>query len=124
MGRFQDAAHNMRRSLNSNMAQVKVRGVLPVQGQWRMAAPSRCHSRSRSRRDAAEEAEEEEGDGAVQVVSSFSDEILCTLQLPRSGTVLDIKRRVQTTHQGINIFRQRLIIAPAGPHIWFKKKKM
>ena len=97
-----------------------------------MAAPSRCHSRSRSRsrsrsssrsssrsrRDTkVEEEEEEEGDYVVHIISAFSDKILCTLQPPRSSTVLDVKRHVQTTPQGINIFRQRLIISPAGPQV-------
>ena len=58
----------------------------------------------------------EEGDCVVQVVSAFSDESICTLQLPSSSTVLDVKRRVQAT-QGINRFRQRLIISPAGPQV-------
>ena len=44
---------------------------------------------------------------------AFSDEILCAMQLPRAGTVLDVKRRVQAT-QGINVFRQRLVVSPAG----------
>ena len=30
----------------------------------------------------------------VQVVSAFSDESIYTLQLPSSGTVLDVKRRI------------------------------
>ena len=55
----------------------------------------------------------EEGDCKVQVVNAFSDEILCTLELPSSSTVLEVKRRVQAT-QGINIFRQRLVIPPLG----------
>jgi len=70
-------------------------------------SPSRGRSRSRSRRDL------EEGDCVVQVVGAFSDKILCALQLPRAGTVLDVKRRVQAS-QGINVFRQRLVISPAG----------
>ena len=37
----------------------------------------------------------DEGDCVVQVVSAFSDEGLCWLQLPSSGTVLYVKRRVQ-----------------------------
>ena len=60
------------------------------------------------------DADEGKGDCAVQVVSAFSDEILFALQLARLSTVLDIKRRVQAT-QDINIFRQRLVISPAGP---------
>ena len=55
----------------------------------------------------------EEGDCVVQVVSAFSDESICTLQLPSSGTVLDVKRRMQAA-QDINIFRQRLVVSPAG----------
>ena len=58
----------------------------------------------------------EEGDCAVQVVSAFSDESLCRLQLPSSSTVLDVKRCVQAA-QGIGVFRQRLIISPAGPQV-------
>ena len=57
-----------------------------------------------------------ECDCAVQVVSAFSDESLCSLKLPGSGTVLDVKRHVQAT-LGINVFRQRLIISPAGPEV-------
>ena len=79
-----------------------------------MSAPSRGRSRSRSRGDAEEGVlPVQEGDCEVQVVGAFSDEILCALQLPRAGTVLDVKRRVQAT-QGINVFRQRLVISPAG----------
>ena len=63
------------------------------------------------------EEEEEEGDCVVHIISAFSNKILCTLQLPKSSMVLDVKRRVQTTPQGINIFRQRLIISPAGPQV-------
>ena len=55
----------------------------------------------------------EEGDCKVQVVNAFSDEILCTLELPSSSTVLEVKRRVQAS-QGINVFRQRLVIPPLG----------
>ena len=92
----------------SGLARVEVPGVLPVMSaSSRGRSQTRCCSRSRSRRDA------EEGDCLVQVVGAFSDEILCTLQLPRAGTVLDVKRRVQAT-QGINVFRQRLVISPAG----------
>ena len=58
----------------------------------------------------------DEGDCVVQVVSAFSGESLCTLQLPRSSTVLQVKRRVQAAH-GIGVFRQRLIISPAGPEV-------
>ena len=53
------------------------------------------------------------GDCVVQVVSAFSDENLCVLHLPSSSTVLDIKRHMQASH-GINIFRQRLLVSPAG----------
>ena len=56
----------------------------------------------------------EESDCMVQVVSAFSDEGLCILQLPRSCTVLDVKRRLQAT-LGVNVFRQRLIVSPEGP---------
>ena len=49
-------------------------------------------------------------------MNALSDEILCILQLPRSGTVLEVKRRVQAA-QGISIFRQRLIVSPAGPEV-------
>ena len=84
-------------------------------------SPNRSRSRSCSRgrgrgcgAGRRREAEEEHSDCVVQVVSAFSDEILCTLQLPRSGTVLDVKRRVQAT-QGINVFRQRFVISPDGP---------
>ena len=52
----------------------------------------------------------------VHVVSAFSDESLCRLQLPSSSTVLDVKRCVQAA-QGIGIFRQRLIISPVGPQV-------
>ena len=52
----------------------------------------------------------------VQVVSAFSDESLCRLQLPSSSTVLDVKRCVQAA-QGIGVFRQHLIISPAGPQV-------
>ena len=52
----------------------------------------------------------------VQVVSAFSDESLCRLQLPSSSTVLDVKRCVQAA-QGIGVFRQRLIISPVGPQV-------
>ena len=57
-----------------------------------------------------------EGDCEVQVVSAFSDESLCSLNLPGSSTVLDVKRCVQAT-QGIGVFCQRLIISPAGPQV-------
>ena len=57
-----------------------------------------------------------EGDCVVQVVSAFSNESLCSLKLPGSGKVLDVKRHVQAT-LGINVFRQRLIISPAGPQV-------
>ena len=57
-----------------------------------------------------------EGDCLVQVVNAFSDECLCTLQLPRYSTVLEVKRRVHAA-QGISAFRQRLIISPAGPEV-------
>ena len=53
----------------------------------------------------------------VQVVSAFSDEGLCWLQLPSSGTVLYVKRRVQAAAQSVGIFRQRLIISPAGREV-------
>ena len=56
----------------------------------------------------------EEGDCVVQVVSAFSDEVLCILQLPRSSTILDVKRHVKAS-QRINIFCQRLIVSPGGP---------
>ena len=56
------------------------------------------------------------GDCAVQIVSAFSDENLCVLDLPSSSTVLDIKRHVQTSH-GISIFRQRLLVSPAGHQV-------
>ena len=36
----------------------------------------------------------EDGDCVVHVVSAFSDESLCRLQLPGSSTVLDVKRCV------------------------------
>ena len=49
----------------------------------------------------------------MQVVSAFSDENLCLLDLPSSSTVLDIKRHVQASH-GISIFRQRLLVSQAG----------
>ena len=86
-----------------------------------MSAPrggrSRTRSRSRNRSHSRRDAEDvEEGDCAVQVVGAFSDEILCTLQLPRAGSVLDVKRHVQAT-QGINVFRQRLVISPAGRQV-------
>ena len=56
------------------------------------------------------------GDCVVQVVSAFSDENLCVLDLPSSSTVLDIKRHVQASH-GISIFRQRLLVSPAGHQV-------
>ena len=58
----------------------------------------------------------EEGDCEVQVVNPFSDEILCTLQLPSPSTVLDVKCLVQAT-QGINIFCQRLVVSPVGHQV-------
>ena len=58
----------------------------------------------------------DKGDCVVEVANAFSDESLCTLQLPRSSTVLEVKRRVQAA-QGISIFRQRLIISPVGPEV-------
>ena len=58
----------------------------------------------------------EEGDCVVLVVSAFSDESLYRLQLPSSSTVLDVKRCLQAA-QGIGVFRQRLIISPAGPQV-------
>jgi ankyrin repeat protein len=67
--------------------------------------------------DAEEQAEqevEEDGDCVVQVVGAFSDEILCKLQIPRASTVLHVKRYLQAA-QGINVFRQRLVISPVGP---------
>jgi len=62
------------------------------------------------------EKKEGAGDCVVEVVSAFSDELLCTAQLPRASTVLHVKRRVQAT-QGINVFRQRLITSPAGSQV-------
>ena len=58
----------------------------------------------------------DDGDCVVLVVSAFSDEILCTLQLPRSSTVRDVKKHVQAS-QRINVFRQRLIVSPAGAQV-------
>jgi len=58
--------------------------------------------------------EGEDSECVVLVVGAFSDRILCTLQLPRSSTVLDVKRHVQACLR-INAFRQRLIVSPAGP---------
>ena len=58
----------------------------------------------------------EEGDCVVHVVSAFSDESLCRLQLPGSSTVLDVKRCFQAA-QGIGVFCQRLIISPVGPQV-------
>ena len=55
----------------------------------------------------------EEGDCEVQVANTFSGEVLCTLELPRSSTGLEVKRRVQAT-QGIGIFRQCLLVLPEG----------
>ena len=52
----------------------------------------------------------------VQVVGALSNESLCSLKLPGSSKVLDVKRHVQAT-LGINVFRQRLIISPAGPQV-------
>ena len=52
----------------------------------------------------------------MQVVSAFSDESLCRLQLPSSSTVLDVKRCVQAA-EGIGVFRQHFIISPAGPQV-------
>ena len=52
----------------------------------------------------------------VQIVNAFSGESLCTLQLPRSSTVLEVKRRVQAA-QGISVFQQRLVVSPAGPEV-------
>ena len=56
------------------------------------------------------------GDCVVQVVSAFSDENLCVLDLPSSSTILDIKRHVQASH-GISIFRQCLLVSPAGHQV-------
>ena len=56
------------------------------------------------------------GDCVVQVVSAFSDENLCVLNLPSFSTVLDIKRHVQASH-GISIFCQRLLVSPAGHQV-------
>ena len=56
------------------------------------------------------------GDCVLQVVSAFSDENLCVLHLPSSSMVLDIKRHVQASH-GISIFRQRLLVLPAGHQV-------
>ena len=56
----------------------------------------------------------EEGCREVQVVSALSGEVLCRLELPSSCTVLEVKRRVQAT-QGMGVFRQRLVVWPAGP---------
>ena len=55
-------------------------------------------------------------DCVVQVVSAFSDENFCVLELPSSSTVLDIKRHVQASH-GISIFCQRLLVSPAGHQV-------
>ena len=55
----------------------------------------------------------EEGDCEVQVASAFTSEVLCTLELPRSSTVLEVKRHVQAS-QGIVVFRQRLLVLPVG----------
>ena len=55
----------------------------------------------------------EDGDCVVLVGTAFSDESLCTLKLPRSSTVRDVKQRVQAS-QRINVFRQRLIVSPGG----------
>ena len=55
-------------------------------------------------------------DCVVQVVSAFSDENLCVLDLPSSSMVLDVKRHVQASH-GITIFRQRLLVSPAGHQV-------
>ena len=56
------------------------------------------------------------GDCVVQVVSAFSDENLCVLHLPSSSMVVDIKRHLQASH-GISIFRQRLLVSPAGHQV-------
>ena len=58
----------------------------------------------------------DEGNCVVQVINAFSDEELCVLDLPSSSTVLDIKRHVQASH-GISIFRQRLLVLPAGHQV-------
>ena len=58
----------------------------------------------------------EDGDCVVLVVGPLSDETLCTLQLPRSSTVLHVKRHVQAS-QRINVFRQRLVVLPAGARV-------
>ena len=58
----------------------------------------------------------EEGDCKVQVANALTGDILCTLELPKSSTVLEVKRRVQAA-KVISIFRQRLIISPAGPQV-------
>ena len=58
----------------------------------------------------------EEGDCVVQIVSALTDESLCAPELPSSGTVLDVKRRVQAAW-GVNVFRQRLLLWPAGPEV-------
>ena len=55
----------------------------------------------------------DDGDCVVQVVSAFSAESLCSLKLPGSGTVLDVKRSLQAT-LGVNVFCQRLIVSPEG----------
>ena len=56
------------------------------------------------------------GDCVVQVVSAFSDENLCVLDLLGSSTVLDIKRQVQASH-GVSIFCQRLLVSPTSHQV-------
>jgi len=58
----------------------------------------------------------DEGACVVQVVNALSGKSLCTLELPSSGTVLDAKRRVQAAC-GTNVFRQRLLLWPAGREV-------
>ena len=59
---------------------------------------------------------EEECECIVQVVSAFSDESLSTVPLPSSSTVLQVKGHVQAAH-GVNVFRQRLLVSPAGREV-------
>ena len=50
---------------------------------------------------------------AVDVVSALSGQSLCSLRLPGSRSVLDVKRRLRA-ELGVGIFCQRLLLAQAG----------